>query len=90
MQKKKIQEAEGFVAQHRRRRIWQRIAGGLACVVVFCTTYALILPAITMENAGCGLTEHTHTEACYTKVTAETSQEPVCTLEGLNLHRHDT
>lgn len=40
----------------------------LACVVVFCTTYALILPAVTMERETfCGYTEHTHTDACYEK-----------------------
>ncbi len=88
MRQKRMQEADSYIARHRRRRIWQRIVGGLACVVVFCTTYALILPAITMENIGCGLAEHTHTEACYTRVTTETSQEPVCSLERLNLHEH--
>lgn len=38
----------------------------LACVVVFFTTYALILPALTMEkNAYCGMKEHTHSASCY-------------------------
>lgn len=50
----------------RRRRVWSRFVRVLAMVVVFCTTYALILPAITMEkSAVCGLEEHTHSEACY-------------------------
>ncbi|MEE1035669.1 MAG: hypothetical protein U0L15_01030, partial [Oscillospiraceae bacterium] len=48
------------------RRIWQRIVGTLACVVVFITTYALILPAITMEKETvCGCEEHTHGEMCF-------------------------
>jgi LPXTG-motif cell wall-anchored protein len=38
----------------------------MMAVVVFCTTYALILPAITLERTTyCGLEEHTHTEECY-------------------------
>lgn len=44
----------------------------MACVVVFCTTYLMILPAITMESeAYCGLEEHTHTEACYAQTDAQ-------------------
>ena len=38
----------------------------LSCVVVFCTVYALILPAITLERKTvCGQEEHNHTEECY-------------------------
>ena len=64
------------------------MVSALGCVVVFCTTYALILPAITMEKNGCSLTEHTHTADCYTQVTAVTRQEPICSLESLDLHEH--
>ena len=42
----------------------------LAAVVVFCTVYALILPAITFEKEDCTLPEHTHTEDCYALVAA--------------------
>ena len=42
----------------------------LAAVVVFCTVYALILPAITLEKQDCTLPEHTHTEDCYALVAA--------------------
>lgn len=59
-----------YVAKHRRRRFWQRIVSVLGCVVVFCTTYALILPAITEEKASfCGFEEHTHSDECYAVVT---------------------
>lgn len=38
----------------------------LSCVVVFCTVYALILPAITLERRTvCGQEEHSHTGECY-------------------------
>ncbi len=36
---------------HRRRRGWLRVVTAMACVVVFMTTYALILPAITADAA---------------------------------------
>lgn len=40
-------------------RAWKRIVRVLSCIVVFCTTYALILPAITQEaQAYCGSEEH--------------------------------
>lgn len=49
-----------------RRMVWQRVVSMLTCIVVFCTTYALILPAITKSgDALCGFTEHTHNEDCY-------------------------
>lgn len=32
------------------RRAWARIISAIACLVVFFSTYALILPAITMEK----------------------------------------
>lgn len=45
---------------------WRRIVTILSCIVVFCTTYALIMPAVTMSrDTACGKEEHTHTEACY-------------------------
>ena len=38
----------------------------LSCIVVFCTVYVLILPAITLERKTiCGQEEHVHTEECY-------------------------
>lgn len=41
----------------------------LCCVVAFCTTYALILPAITANaTAYCGIEEHEHADTCYEKV----------------------
>ena len=57
--------AEQFHNRHRRDRIWKKLVSVLCCVVVFCTTYALILPAITMEREPvCGLAEHQHGEGC--------------------------
>lgn len=44
----------------------------LAICVVFCTTYVLILPAITIQaDPVCGYEEHAHTQACYQQPQAE-------------------
>lgn len=69
MQKKMQRLAASYIAQNHRHRVWKKIVSVLACIVVFCTTYALILPAITMESPTlyCGLDEHTHGESCYEK-----------------------
>lgn len=89
MKKDTLQGAEKYTKAHQRKKRWYRVVTGLACVVVFCTVYALILPAITMEKGACEIPEHTHSEACYTQVTSATRTEPVCTIESLNLHQHD-
>ena len=88
MKQDALQGAEKYSKAHRRRTRRYRIVSALACFVVFCTVYALILPAITLERAMCEIPEHTHTEACYTQITSVTRIEPVCTAESLRLHRH--
>ena len=61
-----LQQKKELETKKRRKKYWKSLVTALACVVVFCTTYALILPAITMENtAYCGMEEHTHGEECY-------------------------
>ena len=89
MKQEVLQGAEKYTKAHQRKKRWYRVVTGLACVVVFCTVYALILPAITMEKGACEIPEHTHSEACYTQVTSVTRTEPVCTIESLNIHQHD-
>ena len=41
---------ERFIKLNRRMKRWQRVVSVLAAVVVFATTYALILPAITLDK----------------------------------------
>ena len=41
--------AEKYQKAHRRKSIWHRVISILSAVTVFVTTYAMILPAITME-----------------------------------------
>ncbi len=66
MQKTIQSEADVFLVKKRRRRLWTKVVSVLGCVVVFVTTYMLILPAITMEQtAWCGIEEHQHGDSCY-------------------------
>lgn len=84
--------AEQFYQSWRRKQLWHRIVSGLACVVVFCTVYALILPAITLENEPvCGLEEHTHTDECYTVELQYPQSAMDCVLESGApvIHTHD-
>ena len=66
----------------------------MAAIVVFCTTNALILPALTMENDPiCGQEVHEHTDECYKKE-AVSCVCPYAALDGtdsdgsLILHSH--
>lgn len=85
-----LQQAAQFYQNRRRKQLWYRVVSGMACVVVFCTVYALILPAITLEKEPlCGMEEHTHTEDCYTTQTLWPSTEYLCDEESLLGHTHD-
>lgn len=82
-----LRDAEKYTRVHKRKRLRHRVVTVLAGVVVFCTTYALILPAITLEKQ-CDIPEHTHTDACYAQVTSVEKRVPVCSAETLEIHRH--
>ena len=83
MDKLLLQDAEPYASAHRRKRCWYQVMTCLAAAVVFCTTYALILPAITLEKQ-CEIPEHTHTEACYTSVQGDL----ICTQSTEPQHTH--
>ena len=81
-----LSEAEKLNMERRRRRGRYRAVSAMAAVVVFVTTYALFLPAISMEQETlCGLAEHTHTEACYYVPALNTGQDLRC---GFTPHTH--
>lgn len=82
-----LRDAEKYTRVHKRKRFRHRVVTVLASVVVFCTTYALILPAITLEKR-CDIPEHTHTDACYAQVTSVEKRVPVCGAQTLEIHRH--
>ena len=83
MKKLLLREAAKHKLQNRRRKRWQKTVSILACLVVFCTVYALILPALTAEaDIYCGKEEHTHTDACY-------EDKLICGQEeGQGAHHH--
>ena len=82
-----LRGAEKYTRVHKRKRLRHRVVTVLAGVVVFCTTYALILPAITLEKQ-CDIPEHTHTDSCYAQVTSVEKRVPVCSAKTLEIHRH--
>ena len=69
--------------KNRTRKLLMRLISVFSAVVVFITTYALILPAITLElNASCGIEEHQHSEECY-------EERLICGQEESDGHHHD-
>ena len=88
MSQNTLQDAKQYVKAHQKRKRWQQVVTAMACVVVFCTVYALILPAITMEKDPCEIPEHTHTADCYTRVASVQTVVPACNAERLNIHQH--
>lgn len=87
MHRKLSSDADQIVKRNKQRRGWSKIVKVMACAVVFCTTYALILPAITMEK-DCEIEEHTHSEKCYSQITSYEAQKSICTYETLGVHQH--
>ncbi len=85
--RKRREETERIAVQSSCRRGWRKVVSLLACTVVFCTTYALILPAITQETAAAA--PHIHDVTCYTAVMEEGEKTLTCSaLEGDELHTH--
>lgn len=92
-------QAEELNKKHRRKRTWYKILSVPICLLVFVTTYALILPAITMESTPdtyCGIAEHVHTDDCYELPGTPAHKEIQCTA-GADLgqgeyiiHKHDS
>lgn len=71
MEENSFNQVGEYLKEHSKRRRWQKVLTVLSCIVVFCTTYALILPAITMtQTPTCGLEEHVHGEDCFKETPA--------------------
>ncbi|MBE6002237.1 MAG: hypothetical protein E7239_12830 [Sarcina sp.] len=78
-----LQKIRQLLKDRRFRRIWYRGVSSVAALVVFVTTYALVLPAITMESrAACGMEAHQHDDSCYEK-------RLICGMEESEGHHHD-
>lgn len=82
MKREVLRKAVQLNIERRRRKGWHRVVSVLAGIVVFVTTYALILPAITMEHETvCGLDEHTHSQACWYAPVLNTGRTQLCAPE---------
>lgn len=80
-----LRQAAEYSRARKRKKRWFGLVTCLAAVVVFCTTYALILPALTKERAlFCGHDEHTHTKACQ----QASEQELLCVYKP-HIHTDD-
>ena len=79
------QRMKKYAKKNSRKKIWLKILSVLSAAVVFCTTYALILPAITQERETfCGTEEHTHSESCL----AAEEKVLICELSEEEAHFH--
>ena len=100
-----LHRGDKFIRKRRLRSRWYKAMVVLSSIVVFCTTYALILPAVTMEK-GCQIPEHAHGEACYetrmvqvldckaaahshTEACRDENGEYICGYADFLVHTHD-
>ncbi len=89
MERGLLRGAAKALLQKKWKKNWYRVVGALGCVVIFCTIYALILPAITLSNEViCGQEEHIHTRQCYTMESVPGVMQCVCTPESEGIHVH--
>ena len=71
-------------------RFWHKTVLSMAAVVVFLTTYALILPAITMEQVLiCPIPAHSHEDHCYEHIPLYDLHCTFTAAEGIPvIHEH--
>ncbi|MEE0265467.1 MAG: SpaA isopeptide-forming pilin-related protein [Acutalibacteraceae bacterium] len=85
MNRRDIPIIKEYAKRHKKRSKRHRVIMAVAVLVVFCTTYAMILPAITMENKNkCKQEEHFHQSACY-----GTQKVLACQQEVGKIHSHN-
>lgn len=79
---------------HQRKRRGRQVLTVLAAIVVFCTVYALMMPAVTMSNQViCGMEAHVHSEDCWTVELSGPRPELVCDAmdySGVVIHQHNS
>ena len=75
MERNVLNRAADYNKKRRKKVRRYKMFTVLAAVVVFCTTYSLIMPAITMETPQCGMEEHIHGDGCYEKTLICTQDE---------------
>lgn len=79
-----------------KKQMKRRLISVLACVVVFITTYAMILPAITMTKDSqvltCAAEIHRHDASCYEDVIEDgnvVGKRLICGKAGYVVHEHN-
>ena len=51
-----LKSAEKYHKKLHKKKAWKKVVSVLGCMVVFCVTYALVLPAITQaDETFCGM-----------------------------------
>jgi len=77
-----LRKIRQILKDRKTRRFITRFVSAGAAFIVFVTTYALVLPAITMESeAACGIEAHQHDDSCYEDVL-------ICGQEESDGHSH--
>lgn len=87
--REKLNGGARYLRSKRRSKIWKNVVISLAAVVVFCTTYALILPALTMsrenQSLNCQAVCHVHNTECYGE-----NGDLTCGKADYMLHAHES
>ena len=83
-----LSNMEKQIENRKKKTVGRRVFSFLAAIVVFCTTYALILPAITLEKQDkvldCPYKVHEHDKDCYNK-----DGELICGKADYVVHVHN-
>ena len=80
--RKLLAKIRKILKDRRTRQLLTRTVSVTAAIVVFVTTYALVLPAITMETeADCGIEAHQHDSSCY-------EDRLICDIPESDGHQH--
>ena len=80
--RKLLAKIRKILKDRRTRQLLTRTVSVTAAIVVFVTTYALVLPAITMEaEADCGIEAHQHDSSCY-------EERLICDIPESDGHQH--
>ena len=88
MDKELHRQAHDLNVNRKHRKSWQTFVKMLALCVVFCTSYVLVLPAITPQQQPiCGQEGHVHSTECYSQPQA-ILENCAIPAEALVLHQH--
>jgi len=89
MKQELLQIEQAVIENRKRTKGWQLLVRALVICVLLCTTYMMMLPALTMrEDVICGAEEHIHAQSCYSQPQPELTGCKIPT--GVTaVHQHD-